>query len=102
MERQNKITLAVILIIGICVTFLSVSSGSQINNTTIENATGQSFAPYTTCIIFSDNGYEVIVQQDVDCNYKQFSETVLYYQTLGYQVIGYSNKTAAQTMYLER
>lgn len=102
MERQNKITLAVILIIGISVTSLSVSSGSQLNNTTIENATGQSFAPYTTCIIFTDNGYEVIVQQDVDCNDKQFSETVLYYQALGYQAIGYSNKTAAQTMHLKR
>jgi hypothetical protein len=63
---------------------------------------GQSVAPYSTCIKFTDHGYNITLQQDNDCNSKQFSETALYYQANGYHKVGNSNATGLQIMQLIR
>ena len=65
-------------------------------------AFGQSVAPYSTCIRFTDHGYNITLQQDNDCNSKQFSETALYYQANGYHKAGNSNATGLQIMHLIR
>ena len=68
----------------------------------IPSAFGQSVAPYSTCIKFTDQGYNITPQRDNDCNSKQFSETALYYQANEYHKFGNSNVTGLQSMQLAR
>ena len=68
----------------------------------IPSAFGQSVAPYSTCIKFTDHGYNITLQRDHDCNSIQFSETALYYQANGYHKVGNSNVTGLQSMQLTR
>jgi hypothetical protein len=63
---------------------------------------GQSVAPYSSCIVFDDNGYNVIVQQDNDCNAQQFMESLFYYEANGYHRIDYENSHGTQQVHLMR
>ncbi|TLX90246.1 MAG: hypothetical protein E6K94_07885 [Thaumarchaeota archaeon] len=65
-------------------------------------ASGQSVAPYSTCIKSSDHGYNIILQENNNCSSKQFSETVLYYQANGYNEVEHSNEANLQTVHLTR
>ena len=65
-------------------------------------ASGQSVAPYSTCIKFTDFGYNIILQENKDCNSKQLSETLLYYHANGYNEVGQSNVEGSQTVHLKR
>lgn len=65
-------------------------------------AFGQSVAPYSTCIKSTDHGYNIILQENNNCNSKQLSETVLYYQANGYHEVGRSIIAGLQTVHLTR
>lgn len=62
----------------------------------------QSSAPYKTCILSTDNGYNIVLQQNNDCSPKQFAETVLYYQANGYHQVDSSGITDSNTIRLGR
>lgn len=64
----------------------------------IPSAFGQSVASK----LFTDDGYNITLQRDNDCNSKQFSETALYYQADEYQKVGHSQVTGLQSMQLTR
>jgi hypothetical protein len=53
-------------------------------------AFAQSAAPYSSCVKFTDGGYNITLQQDDRCNAKQLSETIFYYIANGYHQIGNS------------
>jgi hypothetical protein len=53
-------------------------------------------------ILFTDDGYNITLQRDNDCNSKQFSETALYYQANEYHKVGNSQVTGLQSMQLTR
>lgn len=62
----------------------------------------QSSAPYNTCILSTDNGYNIVLKQNNDCSPKQFAETMLYYQANGYNQIDSSGTTDSKTIRLGR
>ncbi len=62
---------------------------------------GQSDAPYANCILYKDNGYNVILQMDDDCNKEQFSQAVSYYKANGYYEAGYSDIFGTKQMQLK-
>jgi len=52
----------------------------------MENAYGQSSAPFANCISFSMKDSFVQLQTDEDCSEQQFTEAVAYYKANGYPV----------------
>ena len=62
----------------------------------------QSSAPYKTCILSTDNGYNIVLQQNNDCSPKQLAETVLYYQANGYNQVDSSGITDSNIIRLGR
>ncbi len=62
----------------------------------------QSSAPYKTCILSTDNGYSIVLQQSDDCSPKQFAETVHYYRANGYHQVDSSDITDLKTIHLGR
>jgi hypothetical protein len=71
------------------VTVLVLSYGSLITF-------GQLAAPYSSCIKFTDGGYNITLQQDDHCSAKQLSETIFYYRANGYHQIGNSSSNIVQ------
>jgi len=63
---------------------------------------GQSAAPYSSCIKFTDHGYNITLEENSGCNTKQLSETALYFQANGYHEVTNSNITGSQIMLLVR
>jgi hypothetical protein len=55
--------------------------------------------PIVSCI--KDNGYNVILQMDEDCNDDQFSQAVSYYKANGYHEAGYSDIFGTKQMQLK-
>ena len=64
-------------------------------------ALGQSDAPHANCILYKDDGYNVILQMDEDCNGDQFSQAVSYYKANGYHEVGYSDIFGTKQMSLK-
>lgn len=63
---------------------------------------GQSDSPYANCILFKDDGYNVILQMDEDCNDDQFSQAVSYYKSHGYtHEAGYSDIFGTKQIHLK-
>jgi len=62
----------------------------------------QSSAPYKNCILSTDNGYNIILQQNNDCNSKELKETILYYRANGYNEIDSKDATDSKTIRLSR
>ena len=52
----------------------------------MENAYGQSSAPFANCISFSMKDSFVQLSTDEDCSERQFAEAVTYYKAHGYPV----------------
>lgn len=52
----------------------------------MENAYGQSSAPFANCIQMKIDGSFVQLVTDDDCNEQQFTEAVAYYKANGYPV----------------
>lgn len=63
---------------------------------------GQSDAPYANCILYKDDGYNVILQMDDDCDDAQFSQAVVYYKSHGFdREAGYSDIFGTKQMHLK-
>ena len=63
---------------------------------------GQSDAPFANCILFKDDGYNVILQIDEDCNDEQFSQAVSHYKSHGYDnEAGYSDIFGTKQIHLK-
>jgi hypothetical protein len=52
--------------------------------------------------MFIDNGHNVILQMDEDCDAGQFSEATSYYKANGYYEAGYSNIGGTQMIHLKK
>jgi hypothetical protein len=78
-------------------TIITIASSSILMTQTF----GQSDAPHANCILYKDDGYNVILQMDEHCNDEQFSQAVTYYKANGYHEAGYSDIFGTKQMHLK-